>query len=1005
MSVDVSLVSELFKTNGTESKNASAKVNHTGSANIAGAFFDDETVITSANNLDDAYDRGTRGGDDKPNEKAVDLEMLEKLADVVNADNFSMYEELGLAPDKDEPSSLLTVSERIEIELATYCEDYTLVGNISAKDIEALYGNTGMSYHVANELMKNNLAPDEKNVSEVMEAIDKVKGIKEIDRAASEYLLINNKSITIDNVYMAVHSVSDAGNRTFNRLSDSEWEELSDQAEIMLEQSGMEVNEETLEDARWLIEEKIPLTRENIYKLAQIRDINENQINNSGIDEMAWAEKISSDMAFLGAAGSSSMDYYKTVQGDSIEAVTIINNGTEEQIESLLLDGKDVTLLNLKRYQEKGTKNAMEDRAAAEKEIDTRKQREIISAKRCLEEARLKLTVQSGALLIKHGVIIDISTLSETVEKLREMENTLAEDIFHGIGYKADAGDVELFRNTNDYMRDFVRMPAYVLGSVYAEEIAFNVSDMSVEGAVKENVLRSAQAAYDTLGTKPDREYGDSIKKAFAGISDMLLDMGLEDNEANNRAVRILSYNEMEISKENIQNIKELDVQVSRLIDNLTPRTTAYLIANGINPLGTDITELNDRLDEINEEIGADEVERYSEYLWKLEKNNEISKEDREVYVGIYRIIHMIDNTDRRAVGAVIKQGRELTMRNLLTAVRNVKRSGMDIAVDDDLGLTESLVLAENNIDNQIKSMETSVFSKRAKDVLSPELIKQALEEGNTERKNVKNVMDMNPEEFAEYMSDKSYEAVFDRQIQDNTVRSREVENLKYISEETLNAIMEDGMNTNVDNLIGLNYIMNSRGKLFSRIQNVCDDEKTDRDIEELIEELADAVGNTEESTESVEKEESLKEKIDKLTVDVKEAMLAKAEIRAEDLRQINGAVNYMKKAAGRESYYVPMQLGREQVLVRFTLNRGDGEPGKAKIRIYGKDSVLIDTELRIKEDEIKISRGAGLTQQELEDIEKNLNKNVDKTGQNILFKVSKQFISEINIYRKQADI
>lgn len=1004
MSVDVSLVSELFKTNGTESKNASAKVNHTGSANIAGAFFDDETVITSANNLDDAYDRGAKNGDDNSNEKVVDLEMLGKLADVVNADNFSMYEELGLAPDKDEPSSLLTVSERIEIQLAAYCEDYTPVGNISAKDIEALYGNTGLSWHVANELMKNNLAPDEKNVSEVIKTIEKVKGIKEIGRAASEYLLTNNKSITIDNVYMAVHSVSDAGNRTFNRLNDSEWKELSVQAEMMLEKSGLEVNEETLEDARWLIEEKIPLTKENIYKLSQIRDINENQINDSGIDEMAWAEKISSDMAFLGTAGSSSMDYYKTVRGDSMEAVTIISNGTEEQIESLLLDGKDVTLLNLKRYQERETKNAMEDRAATEKEMDTRKQREIISAKRCLEEARLKLTVQSGALLMKHGVIIDISTLTETVERLREMENELAEDIFNGIGHKADAEDVELFRNTNEYMRNFVRMPAYVLGSVYAEEIGFNVSDMTVEGAVKENVLRSAQTAYDTLLTKPDREYGDSIKKAFAGISDMLLGMGLEDNEANSRAVRILSYNEMEISKESIQNIKELDVQVSRLIDNLTPRTTAYLIANGINPLRTDISELNDRLDEINEEIGVDKVERYSEYLWKLEKNNEISKEDREAYLGIYRIIHMIDKTDRRAIGAVMKQGRELTMRNLLTAVRNVKRGGMNIAVDDELGLAESVVLAENNIDNQIKSMEASVFSKRAKDVLSPEFIKKALEEGGKERKNEKNVMDMNLEEFAEYMSDKSYEAVYDRQIRDNELRSREVESLRYISEETLNTIMEDGLNTNVDNLIGLNYILGSRGNLFSRIQNVCDDEKTDRDIEELMKGLSGG-GDAAESTESVENEDVLKGKIDKLMVDVKEAMLAKAEIRAEDLRQINGAVNYMKKAADRESYYVPMQLGGEQVLVRFTLNRRDGEPGKAKIRMYGKDSVLIEAELRVKEDEIKISRGLGLTQQELADIENHLNENVDRTGQNILLKVSKQFISEINKYRKRADI
>lgn len=48
---------------------------------------------------------------------------------------------------------------------------------------------------------------------------------------------------------------------------------------------------------------------------------------------------------------------------------------------------------------------------------------------------------------------------------------------------------------------------------------------------------------------------------------------------------------------------------MTKLIDNLTPRTTAYLIANGINPLKTDIQTLNEELDKINENMDTDEVE------------------------------------------------------------------------------------------------------------------------------------------------------------------------------------------------------------------------------------------------------------------------------------------------------------------------------------------------------------------------------------------------------------
>lgn len=1009
MSVDISLISELFKTNGTEQNNASAGVNNTGAVNVAGSFFDDETVIKRAENTADAYDRGTKNGSKKNADRAVDMETLEKLADVVNANDFSMLEELGLAPDKDDPTSLLTVSERIEIELAVNCKDYRPVGDISKADIESLYGKTGFFYQIAKELEKYNLEPNEKNVSEVLDAIDKVKGISEISRAASEYLLTNNKSITIDNVYMAVHSVSNTDNKAFEKLSSSEWEALSAQAEIMLEQNGIEVNSETLEDARWLIEEKIPLTKENIYKLSQIRSINEQQINNSEIDDMAWVEKIVSDMAFLGAAGSSSMDFYRTVSGDSIEAVTIINNGTEEQVESLVLDGKEVTLLNLKRYQENQTKDGLKDREKRENKVtDKQKERDIISAKRCLLEAKLKLTVQSGAMLIKSGININISTLSETVEQLREMEKALTEEIFRGIGYDADVEQTELYINTRQVMQDFVTVPSYVLGNVYSEEIDFTITDIVVEGAVKENILRSAQAAYDTLLTKPDKELGDSIKKAFAGIPDMLGDMGLEDNEANNRAVRILSYNEMEINKENIESIKELDAQVSRLIDNMTPRTTAYLIANGINPLKTNINELNDSLDEINKEIGTDEAETYSEYLWKLEKNNEISEEDRDAYLGIYRILHMVEKTDRRAVGAVIKQGGELTMRNLLTAVRSVKKKGMDVAVDEEMGLAESVEIAENNIDNQLKSMESSVFYKRAKDTLSPESVKHAIENRNEDGEGQNNVMDMNLDEFIKYMSDMSYEADNNMRRENEELRSRDVENLRYISEETLNLIMEDGLDLRVENLLGMNYIMNSRGKLFSSIRSICEDEETDKSIEALTKEME--VSEGEETTadgSSLPEQgtEVLKEKIEKLAVDIKEAMLTKAEIDINDLRQVNKAVNYMKRAAGKESYYVPMQLGEEQVLVRFTVKKESGEQKKAMIKIFGEEEILAEAELRVKEGKIKIWNTEGIDGQQLRDIEEKLNENGAEKKSNNLFHAAKQFIFAINVYGKQTDI
>ena len=70
-----------------------------------------------------------------------------------------------------------------------------------------------------------------------------------------------------------------------------------------------------------------------------------------------------------------------------------------------------------------------------------------------------------------------------------------------------------------------------------------------------------------------------------------------------------------------------------------------------------------------------------------MEKNNQITEEERNSYIGIYRLIHQVEQTDGAAIGALVNQGAEMTMKNLLTAVRSShKTNRMDISVDNDYG-------------------------------------------------------------------------------------------------------------------------------------------------------------------------------------------------------------------------------------------------------------------------------------------------------------------------------
>ena len=150
----------------------------------------------------------------------------------------------------------------------------------------------------------------------------------------------------------------------------------------------------------------------------------------------------------------------------------------------------------------------------------------------------------------------------------------------------------------------------------------------------------------------PRSDLGDSIRKAFSNVDDILTDMSLEKTSENQRAVRILAYNSMEITPENIEKVKEADRQVSAVVDRLTPKNVLQMIRDGVNPLEKTFDELESYFSQ-NPESYEEEVEDYSRFLYQLERKKDVTEEERKAYIGIYRMVHQVEREDGAAVGAV----------------------------------------------------------------------------------------------------------------------------------------------------------------------------------------------------------------------------------------------------------------------------------------------------------------------------------------------------------------
>jgi hypothetical protein len=211
-------------------------------------------------------------------------------------------------------------------------------------------------------------------------------------------------------------------------------------------------------------------------------------------------------------------------------------------------------------------------------------------------------------------------------------------------------------------------------------------------------------------------------------VDDILQDLQLDTSETNRRAVRILAYNNTEITPENIMEVKALDEQMQRAFSNMKPAVTLEMIRRGENPLDMTMEQLNQAAQEIQQENGTQEQERFSKYLWKLEQNHEISEEERSSYIGIYRLIAQVEKGDGAALGFLMNQGSDVTMRNLLRAVRSEKKSGLDYQVDDDFDGVDSTAEGPK-IDEQISAAFQQNCLRDVMEHISPEKLSRLGEE------------------------------------------------------------------------------------------------------------------------------------------------------------------------------------------------------------------------------------------------------------------------------------
>ena len=780
---------------------------------------------------------------------ALQQDYMTLLSHTMSQEDYAKACEDGFDPRELDQDTAVTIVDRIKAELVRSGQNIAgYTDDIDLDTLAAAVGSDTLAQSIEEQFRAADIPLTPENVDELKTAWELASSLQQPQEGEVGYLVDNGLEPEIWNLYVAENSGAKVQQNTVPQ-------ELQDQMDKVITDAGLPVNDENRQKAQWLVGAGLPLTTDTLQQLAELDTID---------------YPVSED-AFAQAAASALAEGKSPVHANLARQENIYEKATE-MVQDWFSDAKwDVTAENL-------------------------------AARKQLEEIRLRMTAEVNVKLLQSDFSIDTAPMEQLIEALRRAEAEVADKYFPN---DTDAvAKYETYTQTVQVTNELPGLPVSVLGPYSLEQKVSQetVAEFHNEGKALQTAYTEANERYETLMTAPRRDLGDSIRKAFSNVDDILTDMSLDKTPENQRAVRILAYNRMEITAENIERVKEADKQVTAVVEKLTPKNVLQMIRDGVNPLEKTFGELESYFAE-NPQSYEEEAENYSRFLYQLEQQKDITENERKAYIGIYRMVHQIEREDGAAVGAVVNTGAELQFSTLLAAARSRRTSHMDWKVSDDTGLTQEVRLSENNISEQIsvgmaKEILTDVSDDiESRDAYYQECLRQMREAVETEPGAAQ--------------------------------------------------MLERGeVNTSTSNLLAAQALLEDPAELFSDLQRYRKKYNKEKEIpvaatgkEPAGAEASELWGQLDQQNFADDYRTMLQDALQETeTISLEQA---ESHLDVKQLQLVHKQIRLAENLQNRQEYFLPMYLGDRLAGVHLTMQQGSGETSAVDIRVDAGDEQL----------------------------------------------------------------
>ncbi|MCR5580261.1 MAG: DUF6240 domain-containing protein, partial [Pseudobutyrivibrio sp.] len=765
---------------------------------------------------------------------ALGMSTVEKVKNIENAwdeEATAKVSEDGHNPMDMEADTLVTVVDEIKMNLAKAGKDISKMGGLDKATVEAMTGS-------------------------VAQAVEMTKGLGDtLPIETQAYLVKNELEPTITNIYNATYS---APENSEGAMTDEDvislLEELGDKLDSLIEQVESEQIEsaqrpmspiELKDTVAAMVKQDVPLTKEHLEYMVEL-----------GEYEKPSDEEIISAIDDIVAEGKEPKDAYL------VEGYSLMDQAKKTFEEVMGMDAADLPT---------------------------------VTAQRQLTEIQLTMTVEATFTMMKNGVDVNTNDLSDLLDKLKLQETNLLQILLKADSKEQTNANVNTFKEVMNDIAEIEAAPAATLGRFSNINMETFSSVYQVSVSVTAEYSRM-EMTYEAVGTEVRRDLGDSMSKAFQNVDDILADLDIEATESSQKAVRILAYNQMNITAESVKSMQASTEMVARTFKNMTPAVVAEMIKRGENPLDMTMGELKETTEDIKVELGStSDEESFSKFLWKAEHNSDITEAERDAYIGVYRLLHQVEKSDGAAIGALISQGTEVTMRNLMTAVRSSKHTGREYDVDDKFGQLDEMVVKDLSITEQVEKVFLTDRCRDAKEAMTPGKLLAVGED---------TFMEMNPDEFATAMEETVDE---ESEIAYNQYVTEQLKSALASNKDATSIIQEFNMPTSANMIAAVEAMMENNNKVFKDLYGRASKQE-DMDIEDLInlayDRFAEACKTPEEMAEA-------EEALGTLAENVMKTMIEMEDVRTIDMDGMKLVVQQAKAmeemATSGETYHIPM--------------------------------------------------------------------------------------------------